>query len=159
MVGYLVVSRPFLNLSHPRHLQSSHSELLEVRENTHTEPLFCQLHYSLFIIHYFYFLWKAQMFCLGIYFCKYIRKPGCTVLYKLFKSVHAYLIPLSPLFRWGKASWYNITACYKVYLIRFGPLWPVGLLSEWEDALKNVPGLGQDCTGWPRNDPAVRVSD
>ncbi|XP_070709057.1 ATP-binding cassette sub-family D member 3a isoform X1 [Pempheris klunzingeri] len=29
VVGYLVVSRPFLNLSHPRHLQSSHSELLE----------------------------------------------------------------------------------------------------------------------------------
>lgn len=42
VVGYLVVSRPFLNLSHPRHLYSSHSELLEVREcmhactNTHT---------------------------------------------------------------------------------------------------------------------------
>lgn len=30
VVGYLVVSRPFLNLSHPRHLRSSHSELLEV---------------------------------------------------------------------------------------------------------------------------------
>ncbi|XP_044032386.1 ATP-binding cassette sub-family D member 3a isoform X1 [Siniperca chuatsi] len=29
VVGYLVVSRPFLNLSHPRHLHSSHSELLE----------------------------------------------------------------------------------------------------------------------------------
>uniref|UniRef100_A0A3P9IZR0 ATP-binding cassette, sub-family D (ALD), member 3a n=1 Tax=Oryzias latipes TaxID=8090 RepID=A0A3P9IZR0_ORYLA len=29
VVGYLVVSRPFLNLSHPRHLQSSHSDLLE----------------------------------------------------------------------------------------------------------------------------------
>ncbi|XP_070842440.1 ATP-binding cassette sub-family D member 3-like isoform X2 [Chaetodon trifascialis] len=29
VVGYLVVSRPFLNLSHPRHLYSSHSELLE----------------------------------------------------------------------------------------------------------------------------------
>uniref|UniRef100_A0A668AMJ4 ATP-binding cassette sub-family D member 3 n=1 Tax=Myripristis murdjan TaxID=586833 RepID=A0A668AMJ4_9TELE len=29
VVGYLVVSRPFLNLSHPRHLQSTHSELLE----------------------------------------------------------------------------------------------------------------------------------
>lgn len=29
VVGYLVVSRPFLNLSHPRHLRSSHSELLE----------------------------------------------------------------------------------------------------------------------------------
>lgn len=30
VVGYLVVSRPFLNLSHPRHLRSSHSDLLEV---------------------------------------------------------------------------------------------------------------------------------
>uniref|UniRef100_A0A3Q4AS99 Uncharacterized protein n=1 Tax=Mola mola TaxID=94237 RepID=A0A3Q4AS99_MOLML len=29
VVGYMVVSRPFLNLSHPRHLHSSHSELLE----------------------------------------------------------------------------------------------------------------------------------
>lgn len=30
VVGYLVVSRPFLNLSHPRHTHSTHSELLEV---------------------------------------------------------------------------------------------------------------------------------
>ncbi|XP_017555859.1 ATP-binding cassette sub-family D member 3a isoform X3 [Pygocentrus nattereri] len=29
VVGYLVVSRPFLNLAHPRHLNSTHSELLE----------------------------------------------------------------------------------------------------------------------------------
>ncbi|XP_061569496.1 ATP-binding cassette sub-family D member 3a [Cololabis saira] len=29
VVGYLVVSRPFLDLNHPRHLTSSHSELLE----------------------------------------------------------------------------------------------------------------------------------
>ncbi|XP_069544202.1 ATP-binding cassette sub-family D member 3a isoform X2 [Brachyistius frenatus] len=29
VVGYLVVSRPFLNLSHPRHLHSTQSELLE----------------------------------------------------------------------------------------------------------------------------------
>ncbi|KAA0704698.1 ATP-binding cassette sub-family D member 3 70 kDa peroxisomal membrane protein [Triplophysa tibetana] len=29
VVGYLVVSRPFLNLSHPRHLSSTHAELLE----------------------------------------------------------------------------------------------------------------------------------
>ncbi|XP_054836057.1 ATP-binding cassette sub-family D member 3 isoform X2 [Eublepharis macularius] len=29
VVGYLVVSRPFLNLTHPRHLNSSHAELLE----------------------------------------------------------------------------------------------------------------------------------
>ncbi|XP_042607863.1 ATP-binding cassette sub-family D member 3a isoform X2 [Cyprinus carpio] len=29
VVGYLVVSRPFLDLSHPRHLTSSHAELLE----------------------------------------------------------------------------------------------------------------------------------
>uniref|UniRef100_A0A8D1N6Y6 ATP-binding cassette sub-family D member 3 n=1 Tax=Sus scrofa TaxID=9823 RepID=A0A8D1N6Y6_PIG len=29
VVGYLVVSGPFLDLSHPRHLKSSHSELLE----------------------------------------------------------------------------------------------------------------------------------
>ncbi|XP_057574021.1 ATP-binding cassette sub-family D member 3 isoform X2 [Hippopotamus amphibius kiboko] len=29
VVGYVVVSRPFLDLSHPRHLKSSHSELLE----------------------------------------------------------------------------------------------------------------------------------
>jgi ATP-binding cassette subfamily D (ALD) protein 3 len=28
-VGYLTVSRPFLDLSHPRHLHSSHSELME----------------------------------------------------------------------------------------------------------------------------------
>jgi len=30
VVGYFVVSRPFLNLANPRHLRSSHSELLEV---------------------------------------------------------------------------------------------------------------------------------
>ena len=30
VVGYLAVSRPFLNLSHPRHLHSSHNELLMV---------------------------------------------------------------------------------------------------------------------------------
>ncbi|XP_012670628.2 ATP-binding cassette sub-family D member 3a isoform X1 [Clupea harengus] len=29
VVGYLVVSRPFLTLSHPRHLHSTHAELLE----------------------------------------------------------------------------------------------------------------------------------
>uniref|UniRef100_A0A4W3H979 ATP-binding cassette sub-family D member 3 n=1 Tax=Callorhinchus milii TaxID=7868 RepID=A0A4W3H979_CALMI len=29
VIGYLVVSRPFLNLSHPRHLESNHAELLE----------------------------------------------------------------------------------------------------------------------------------
>ncbi|KAM3915444.1 ATP-binding cassette sub-family D member 3 isoform 1-T1 [Leptodactylus fuscus] len=29
VVGYLVVSRPFLTLNHPRHLNSSHAELLE----------------------------------------------------------------------------------------------------------------------------------
>ncbi|KAM6977992.1 ATP-binding cassette sub-family D member 3a isoform 1-T1 [Aplochiton taeniatus] len=29
VVGYLVVSRPFLDLSHPRHMHSKHSELLE----------------------------------------------------------------------------------------------------------------------------------
>jgi len=29
VVGYLIVSRPFLNLNHPRHLHSTHSELLE----------------------------------------------------------------------------------------------------------------------------------
>nr|XP_003478996.1 ATP-binding cassette sub-family D member 3 [Cavia porcellus] len=29
VVGYVVVSRPFLDLSHPRHLKSTHSELLE----------------------------------------------------------------------------------------------------------------------------------
>ncbi|XP_062847495.1 ATP-binding cassette sub-family D member 3a [Trichomycterus rosablanca] len=29
VVGYLVVSRPFLNLKHPRHLHSTHAELLE----------------------------------------------------------------------------------------------------------------------------------
>ena len=28
-VGYLVVSRPFLDLSHPRHLHTSQSELME----------------------------------------------------------------------------------------------------------------------------------
>ena len=30
VIGYLVVSRPFLNLDHPRHLHSTHSERLEV---------------------------------------------------------------------------------------------------------------------------------
>jgi len=30
VVGYFVVSRPFLNLANPRHIRSSHSELLEV---------------------------------------------------------------------------------------------------------------------------------
>ncbi|KAK3572028.1 hypothetical protein QTP86_022261 [Hemibagrus guttatus] len=29
VVGYLVVSRPFLNVAHPRHLHSTHAELLE----------------------------------------------------------------------------------------------------------------------------------
>jgi len=32
VVGYFVVSRPFLNLANPRHLRSSHSELLEVKD-------------------------------------------------------------------------------------------------------------------------------
>lgn len=36
VVGYLVVSRPFLNLSYPRYLHSSHSELLEVSQHAHT---------------------------------------------------------------------------------------------------------------------------
>lgn len=32
VVGYLAVSRPFLNLAHPRHMHSSHSEIMLVRE-------------------------------------------------------------------------------------------------------------------------------
>lgn len=35
VVGYLVVSRPFLNMAHPRHLHSTHAELLEVSYLTH----------------------------------------------------------------------------------------------------------------------------
>ena len=30
VVGYLIVCRPFLNLNHPRHLNSTHAEMLEV---------------------------------------------------------------------------------------------------------------------------------
>jgi len=30
VVGYFVVSRPFLNLADPRHIRSSHSKLLQV---------------------------------------------------------------------------------------------------------------------------------
>ena len=37
VVGYLVVSRPFLDLTHPRHQNSSHSELLEVRQHACVE--------------------------------------------------------------------------------------------------------------------------
>lgn len=39
-----------------------------------------------------------------------------------------------------------------------GLVWLAGLLPEWQDAPKNVPGTGQDCTGWPRDDPPLRVS-
>lgn len=39
-----------------------------------------------------------------------------------------------------------------------GPVWPVGLLPEWEDAPENVTGPGQDCTGWPRDESPFRVS-
>ncbi|KAG8132669.1 putative ATP-binding cassette sub-family D member 3 protein [Naja naja] len=35
VVGYLVVSRPFLNLSHPRHLSSTHAELLELHSSNY----------------------------------------------------------------------------------------------------------------------------
>ena len=34
VVGYLVVSRPFLNLGNPRHLHTSHSERMLVRNNS-----------------------------------------------------------------------------------------------------------------------------
>lgn len=34
----------------------------------------------------------------------------------------------------------------------------VGLLPERQDAAENVPGPGQDCSGWPRDEPALRVS-
>ena len=34
VVGYLSVSRPFLDLAHPRHMKSSHSELLEVHTSS-----------------------------------------------------------------------------------------------------------------------------
>jgi len=30
VIGYLVVSRPFLNLANPKYVESSHSERLEV---------------------------------------------------------------------------------------------------------------------------------
>lgn len=39
VVGYVVVSRPFLDLSHPRHLKSTHSELLEVKNNNRMKTL------------------------------------------------------------------------------------------------------------------------
>ena len=39
-----------------------------------------------------------------------------------------------------------------------GPVWSAGLLPEWEDAPKNVPGPGQDCISRPRDDPPLRVS-
>ncbi|EMP30802.1 ATP-binding cassette sub-family D member 3, partial [Chelonia mydas] len=35
VVGYLVVSRPFLNLAHPRHQKSTHSELLELHSSNY----------------------------------------------------------------------------------------------------------------------------
>ena len=42
--GYLVVSRPFLDLAHPRHLNSSHSERLEVSVAMVTDCIsFCGL--------------------------------------------------------------------------------------------------------------------
>lgn len=39
VVGYLVVSRPFLNLSDPRHQNSTHAELLEVNRPELKQPL------------------------------------------------------------------------------------------------------------------------
>jgi len=48
VVGYLVVSRPFLNLAHPRHLHSTHSELLEVREIIHAHKESLEIHFSIF---------------------------------------------------------------------------------------------------------------
>lgn len=39
VVGYLVVSRPFLDLSDPRHQNSTHAELLEVNRPELKQPL------------------------------------------------------------------------------------------------------------------------
>jgi len=44
VVGYLVVSRPFLNLADPRHQNSTHAELLEVNRTElkqYIEFMFC----------------------------------------------------------------------------------------------------------------------
>ncbi|XP_031662573.1 ATP-binding cassette sub-family D member 3 isoform X1 [Oncorhynchus kisutch] len=43
VVGYLVVSRPFLNHTHPRHLRSTHAELLEVRRDRVCVSVFCMV--------------------------------------------------------------------------------------------------------------------
>lgn len=37
-------------------------------------------------------------------------------------------------------------------------VWLPGLLPEWPDAPEDVPGPGQDCSGWERDDPSVWVS-
>lgn len=89
VVGYLVVSRPFLNLSYPRYLHSSHSELLEVSQRTHTHT-----HSNL----------QSLLGECGLSVCP-------------------------------------------------------GVLPEWQDAAQDVSGPGQDCAGWPRDDPPLWVSD
>ncbi len=34
VMGYLSIQGPFLNLSHPRHMHSTHNEIMAVRSNT-----------------------------------------------------------------------------------------------------------------------------
>lgn len=54
MVGYLVVSRPFLNLADPRHQNSTHAELLEV-SRTELKKKKSRMHTSLVHLQRLYF--------------------------------------------------------------------------------------------------------
>lgn len=57
-VGYLVISRPFLDLTNQRHLNSTNAERLEVSMNEHRQSD-CLVRLIYFIFIYFFFFQKA----------------------------------------------------------------------------------------------------
>ncbi|KAI0211665.1 ATP-binding cassette sub-family D member 3 [Lamellibrachia satsuma] len=64
VVGYLVVSRPFLNLNHPRHQHSSHGEVMEVcicPVHFHTTSMSPSNHPAHSLVVLYYHLWKKHV--------------------------------------------------------------------------------------------------
>lgn len=64
-VGYLVISRPFLDLTNQRHLNSTNAERLEVSMNEHRQRLLFSKTDVLFLFYFLFFFRKQYLKILG----------------------------------------------------------------------------------------------
>lgn len=60
-VGYLVISRPFLDLTNQRHLNSTNAERLEVSMNEHRQRDCCLVRLMFYFYFIFYFFSESSI--------------------------------------------------------------------------------------------------